>query len=467
MPNATDLLVGFDPTGYTSITGAQLAQLVNSATPTSDRGFVLQTTDSGAGDPDVPNAAGTVAWQRYIWLRVSGTSVTAYLWNDNGSNSNYVNPTTGTVTSLLKWQTVSNSSIAPGQITGTMIAAGTITALNLASGSLPSSYITGGVPADWVSTAQGDGKLIKSDSPIYGAITGTINATVLGDQSVSGDSVALAGQIVDGSVYDKQIADNTLKTKQLLKNSGSTYANDNPFTSTTGAVDPGVNITVPNKSLVGIPASSNYNPSTGSATVPGDLLAVTCDSSGYPTGYATVRRAITTLAEPTVQTSPRVPYVDTGAIVYTFENPQSKKFGLVQQQGFSSVVTSTAITVATSDLSTLVYNTANLQDVTSVTLSVTTDASYHLISVVGSMYQTGTSYGWVYLYKANGGASPIAAIRIANGAGSNCSYGFALNFRASNSGTAAVTYYAKYGGSVNNKVSANGDTASMTVIETL
>ena len=61
----------------------------------------------------------------------------------------------------------------------------------------------------------------------------------------------------------------------------------------------------------------------------------------------------------------------------------------------------------------------------------------------------------------------IAAIRIANGAGSNCSYGFALNFRVANTGTAAITYYAKYGGSVNNKVSANGDTASMTVIETL
>ena len=47
--NANDFIVGLDPTGYTTITGEQLAQLVNSAYPQVDKGMCIVTTDDGSG----------------------------------------------------------------------------------------------------------------------------------------------------------------------------------------------------------------------------------------------------------------------------------------------------------------------------------------------------------------------------------------------------------------------------------
>ena len=121
--NANDFIVGLDPTGASTISGAQLAQLVNSATPETDRGLVLVTNDV-AGVAVPPNANTTTAWQRYIWLRVGASAVTPYIWNNNLPNPD---------TTLLNWNSIAASTIGPGSIVNSMIADNTITDVKIAN----------------------------------------------------------------------------------------------------------------------------------------------------------------------------------------------------------------------------------------------------------------------------------------------------------------------------------------------
>jgi hypothetical protein len=79
-PSTIDVVTPFDPTGYSTISGAQLEQFAGGIAPYSDKGFVVITTDT-AGSPNVPAANTTTKWQNYIWLRISSTYVTAYVWN--------------------------------------------------------------------------------------------------------------------------------------------------------------------------------------------------------------------------------------------------------------------------------------------------------------------------------------------------------------------------------------------------
>lgn len=120
-PSALDITAGLDPTGYTSITGAQLLQIMSAASPYSDKGFIVLTSDDGSGIPEVPAADVTTKWQRYIWLRKGATSLTPYVWNDAASNHN-----DGSGNNIKKWYSLT-SSIGTGEITADMIADNTIT----------------------------------------------------------------------------------------------------------------------------------------------------------------------------------------------------------------------------------------------------------------------------------------------------------------------------------------------------
>jgi len=125
--DAQDFVAGFDPTGATEITSSQLLALIESGTPFTDKGMVVVTTDN-AGVPDVPDASVTTKWQRYIWLRISATQATPYIWNDNGSNH-----FDGSGNSILKWYSIAASTIGVGTITNDMIADNTITDIKIAS----------------------------------------------------------------------------------------------------------------------------------------------------------------------------------------------------------------------------------------------------------------------------------------------------------------------------------------------
>lgn len=158
----------FDPTGYASISGAQLAQLVGGLGPATGYGFCIVSVDDAFGVPNVPNPNTIAALSSFLWLRIGNTSNASaglYIWNPNGANS----------ATLLKWQLANISSITAGSITGSQIAANTITDNNIFSvgwNKLPSGGAVGGV--------------LVGNMPNPGLANDTVGGSSLVDNSVGG-----------------------------------------------------------------------------------------------------------------------------------------------------------------------------------------------------------------------------------------------------------------------------------------
>lgn len=99
-----DLTKGIDITGLPTVSGGDLNNLIDAATPYTDKGLILWSVDTAAGVPDVPDAAATTKWKRYIWVRIPHTSVVPpantvpyfYAWNDTATS----------VATYLKWQRI-------------------------------------------------------------------------------------------------------------------------------------------------------------------------------------------------------------------------------------------------------------------------------------------------------------------------------------------------------------------------
>ena len=77
--------------------GTQHEQLIELAVPTADvspeigKGLNLITTDTALNVPDVPDAATTTKWKRYVWIRRPFAGATSkkpsiYVWNDDASS---------------------------------------------------------------------------------------------------------------------------------------------------------------------------------------------------------------------------------------------------------------------------------------------------------------------------------------------------------------------------------------------
>lgn len=92
MLTTQDLVKGIDITGLDSVGGSQLNQLVDVARLAEDKGMVIETQDSAADTPIVPNPDGDydgilpVWWKRYIWRRLSFNTETGavltYIWDE-------------------------------------------------------------------------------------------------------------------------------------------------------------------------------------------------------------------------------------------------------------------------------------------------------------------------------------------------------------------------------------------------
>ena len=125
MPSQNDLTAPFDPTAYTTLSGAQLLQLVSGLIPYPDTGLVVTTTDSDVGVPVVPDANATPKWQRYVWRRIGHTpednNIYFYGWNPNISAG-----------VMNQWQSLTLTGIPIGVVTNQMLA-GSITADKIAS----------------------------------------------------------------------------------------------------------------------------------------------------------------------------------------------------------------------------------------------------------------------------------------------------------------------------------------------
>jgi len=316
-----DLLPPFDPTAYISITSAQLLQLITGTTPNNGIGMCLVTTDS-AGAAVVPDASTYTKWQAYIWIRISASAVTVYVWNPYVSDVTYKG-----------WVTLTSSSIAPGTIVTSMIAAGAITSSLISSCS--ASVLTGSLPSYMLAVAAASSYssngLMQNTSPMFGQLNGTgstVGAPVIGNaavvlanmaaQSVAGNQSVGVGNIVDYSVTSTQ-----------LKNNGLS-ATGNSYLAFQAAIDLAYNISTPSKGLIGTPSSTNFditNVTYNTTVLPGDVVVVNSKNGGGLGGLVTTRKAILTLAEPSSPAIPQVPLVAAGQSAYALANAQGANGG--------------------------------------------------------------------------------------------------------------------------------------------
>ncbi len=171
IPIQQDFTPPFDPTGQVTITAAELYQLIAGATPASDKGIIIQTTDI-AGVPQPPDAVTYPKWQRCFWRRVSATSVGVYAWNNVAASA----------PDLLKWIPINIAGIGAGSITTDMIADLAVTDAKIAS--VDGSKITGTLSG---SAAAG---LITTSTVLVGDIVGTPLANTIDTGKVTTAKIA-------------------------------------------------------------------------------------------------------------------------------------------------------------------------------------------------------------------------------------------------------------------------------------
>lgn len=178
--NTNDLIAGLDPTTFASISGAQLLTMVNDATPSSDRGFILVNTDNN-GVPQPPAANVTTTWQRYIWIRLipNQNAFGVYAWNPNQTYNMVYSDTSGNTVNT-NWNPIASGVIPANSIQGYQLSPNTVTYDKILSIQL--------------SQVQGSNTLLTTATTFAGAVTGTSGALVIPGNSIT--NAQLAAQTV-------------------------------------------------------------------------------------------------------------------------------------------------------------------------------------------------------------------------------------------------------------------------------
>ena len=418
--STTDFVHGIDPTGFTSITGAQLAQLVDSASPYTDKGLIVTTTDS-SGVPLPPDAETTTKWQNYLWLRQIPltTSFSVYAWNPNQEyNINYSGSTAGYVTS--KWNPIASGSIPANSIEGFQIKPDTISGDRIQT--ITINQVTGFVPANYVLSAAAPN--------VAGIISGSYNTGL----TINNDAV----------------------TNTMLK-ADATSGAANAAVKTTNIVDKNVTAA---KVLGG--SNGQFLKTTDAST-----------NAGWVTPNDIVAQADAAVA--VSGNGSKVLAVNSGATAYELVSSRTNSFGKVLAYSYSAFTSSPASASTIAGTATTLYGaTGNTVGFNSgaITPIAGVSGSKHTIRVVASLQlNANPCVGWVWLYNANtaGVSVPLAAARWDNTGGNVGSSVLSLTWQATLSSNSPVTYYVTFGGSNgtvgNIKLNPGSETSSIEVIE--
>lgn len=182
-----DMQAGIDPTARTSISGALLKQLVDLATPGTNKGLVIVQSTT-------PDTASNPRYTNFLWLDTTTRTLKSY----NGS---------AWAATVFGTNSVGTDSITNGAVTGVKIASRTIDATNIALGTITRNEL-------YPSTID----ITKMDSASVGRnqlVAGSVNGTVLTNGAV------LEANIADANVTSNKVANSAISTTQLA-NSGVT-----------------------------------------------------------------------------------------------------------------------------------------------------------------------------------------------------------------------------------------------------
>lgn len=237
-----DITPGIDLSGVTSVTAAQLNQLVNRAVAATNKGFIVY----GASTPDTAN---NVHQKRYLWLDSSSMPPAIKVYNTNTSTWVPQPVTTGSIsTNELAANAVISGKVAANAIWSTNIVNEEIAAEDIASGSIISRHLFQGDTVSNMHLATRSieggygGKLALATLTHTNIAAGTIQGFNLAAQTITSNYIA-AGQvfeahiaptnittallkndavqtdkITNGAVTAAKIADNTITTNKLETN---------------------------------------------------------------------------------------------------------------------------------------------------------------------------------------------------------------------------------------------------------
>ena len=267
MPETTDFVVGLDPTGSTTITGAQLAQLVNSAYPQTDKGLVIVTTDP---EPE-PDVVATPKWKRYIWVRQSVSSVGLYVYNDSSA----------------AWESINVAGIGAGSIVNSMIADNTIEDVKIVS--LSYSKITG-APSGLTPSGAAGGDLGATGStyPNPTIKDSAITTAKINNLAVTSDKIETAASASTGIDYTK-LRGSGSAYDFLWSKSGSPYSMEffpanKMVQATTGQVNLTTPYSVPRVNGAGTAFEMIPNTSLGRIAQIVRTVSTTIEKTNYGTG---------------------------------------------------------------------------------------------------------------------------------------------------------------------------------------
>lgn len=238
--NESDFIKGVDLTSTNYITPSLLNQLIDEATPATNRGMIVRQSST----PDIAN---NPQQTNYIWLDTSTDpatlkryNVTSNTWDaftltlgtDDVNSSNIAN---GAVTTVkIQDLAVTEAKISAGSVTSSKLGDSSVTRIKIVDGAIDGDKITNAVltsahildgtiaTADLGDASVTTAKLVDTNVTTAKIVDLAVTTAKLGESSVTSNKLAassvLSSNIVDATITGTDIAASTITTNNIGTN---------------------------------------------------------------------------------------------------------------------------------------------------------------------------------------------------------------------------------------------------------